>query len=94
MTEATPIEAAIKRLALALDALESAVERRPRVERHEDALAEQVHALGIDRSQLAAELDDATARARRLETYQPRSRPTARCRDRNRPLSHRRARDG
>jgi hypothetical protein len=53
--EATPIEAAIKRLQLAL-------------ERHDVALVEQVHALTSDRAQLAAELDNATARARRLET--------------------------
>ena len=34
----------------------------------EEALADQVHALGTDRARLASELDDATARARALET--------------------------
>ena len=66
--EATPIEAAIKRLQLALDTLESALERKLAIERHDVALVEQVHALTSDRAQLAAELDNATARARRLET--------------------------
>jgi Rad3-related DNA helicase len=67
-SEAVPIEAAIKRLQVALDSLESALERRVRIERHDVALVEQVHALSSDRAQLAAELDSATARARRLET--------------------------
>jgi hypothetical protein len=66
--EATLIEAAIKRLQLALDMLESSLERRLVIERHDVALVEQVHALTSDRAQLAAELDNATARARRLET--------------------------
>jgi Rad3-related DNA helicase len=66
--DATPIEAAIKRLQLALDTLESSLERRLVIERHDVALVEQVHALTSDRAQLAAELDNATARARRLET--------------------------
>jgi Domain of unknown function (DUF4164) len=66
--EATPIEAAIKRLQLALDALEAASERKVQGERRDVALAEQVHVLSSDRAQLAAELDGATARARRLET--------------------------
>jgi Rad3-related DNA helicase len=67
-TEPAPIEAAIKRLQVALDSLESALERRVRIERHDVALVEQVHALSSDRAQLAAELDSASARARRLET--------------------------
>jgi Rad3-related DNA helicase len=66
--EATPIEAAIKRLQLALDTLETTLERRLAAERRDVALVEQVHALTSDRAQLAAELDNATARARRLET--------------------------
>jgi len=68
MTEAAAIEAATKRLALALDALEAAIERRRESDRGEAALAAQVHALGGDRSRLASELDQATARSRRLET--------------------------
>ena len=65
--EAIPIEAAIKRLQLALDTLETALERRLGVERRQVGLTEQVDALTSDRAQLAAELDNATARARRLE---------------------------
>jgi hypothetical protein len=68
MTEPNAIEAASKRLALALDALAAAVERRQVADREEATLAAQLHALGNDRSRLASELDDATARARSLES--------------------------
>lgn len=67
MTDSSAIEAATKRLAAALDALEAAVERRCDTDRGEDALAAQVHALGTDRSKLASDLDHAAARSRRLE---------------------------
>ena len=67
MTEASAIEAASKRLALALDALAAAVERRHDAERGEQTLDAQLHALGADRSRLAAELDAAAARNRTLE---------------------------
>jgi len=66
--EETPVEAAAKRLMLALDTLEAAVERRVQADRRDVALVEQVHVLDSDRAQLAAELDNATARARRLTT--------------------------
>ncbi len=68
MTEPSAIEAASKRLALALDALAAAVERRQEADRGQDRLATQVQALGTDRSRLAAELDAVAARARALET--------------------------
>jgi Domain of unknown function (DUF4164) len=68
MTEASAIEAASKRLALALDALAAAVERRHEADRGEQTLDAQLHALGADRSRLAAELDAAAARNRTLET--------------------------
>jgi len=68
MTDTSAIEAATKRLALALDALEAAVERRQKADRGEEGLAAQLHALGTDRSQLASDLDAAVARARSLET--------------------------
>ncbi len=68
MSELSAIDAAAKRLALALDALEAALERRREADRSEAALAAQVQALGNDRSQLAADLDQQVARARRLET--------------------------
>jgi hypothetical protein len=67
MTEASAIEAASKRLALALDALAAAVERRHDADRGEQTLDVQLHALGADRSRLAAELDAAAARNRTLE---------------------------
>ena len=64
MNEAGAIETASRRLALALDALAAAVERRRETDRGEETLAAQLHALGTDRSRLAADLDAAAARAR------------------------------
>ena len=68
MSETSAIDAASKRLALALDALEAAVERRHEADRGEEGLVAQLHAFGSDRSQLAADLDAAVARARALES--------------------------
>ena len=68
MTEPNAIDAASRRLALALDALAAAVERRREADRGADVLNDQLHALGTDRARLAAELDAAAARARTLET--------------------------
>ena len=68
MSEGTGIEAAIKRLQVALDTLEAASERKLESEQRDAALTEQVHVLTSDRAQLAAELDSVAARARRLET--------------------------
>jgi Domain of unknown function (DUF4164) len=67
MADQSTIESATKRLALALDALEAAVERRLEAGRGEARLTDQLHALGADRSKLAANLDAEAARARRLE---------------------------
>lgn len=67
MTEQSAIDAAVRRLALALDALDAAVERRREADRNEEALVNQVQALGVDRAKLAAALDGETARSRRLE---------------------------
>ena len=67
MTEQSAIDIAVKRLALALDALDAAVERRREADLGEQGLASQVHALDLDRTRLAAQLDDEAARARRLE---------------------------
>jgi hypothetical protein len=58
----------VKRLALALDSLDAAVERRSEGDRSEEGLASQLHALGVDRTRLAAALDGETARSRRLES--------------------------
>jgi Domain of unknown function (DUF4164) len=68
MTDQSAIDMAVKRLALALDALDAAVERRQEADRSVEALAAQVHSLGVDRTRLAAALDGETARSRRLET--------------------------
>jgi hypothetical protein len=68
MTDAGAIEAATKRLMLALDGLEAAAERRRESDRADLGLADQLHALGADRSRLAADLDAVTARARALES--------------------------
>jgi hypothetical protein len=67
MSEIDSVEAASRRLTLALDALEAAVERRREAARTEDSLANQLHALGDDRARLAGDLDQAVARARALE---------------------------
>ena len=67
MSEQSAIESATKRLTLALDALDAAVESRRDADRAEAQLADQLHALGSDRSPLAAELDTQAARSRRLE---------------------------
>jgi Domain of unknown function (DUF4164) len=68
MHEQSAIDAAVKRLALALDALDAAVERRREADRGEEALAAQVQALGLDRTRLAAALDGETAHSRALES--------------------------
>ncbi len=68
MSDQSTIDQAVKRLALALDSLDAAVERRRHADRSEEGLASQVHALGIDRTRLAAALDGESARARRLES--------------------------
>jgi hypothetical protein len=68
MTDPSAIETATRRLALALDALEAAVERRREADHGEEQLVAQLHALGSDRSRLASELDAAAAHAKQLET--------------------------
>jgi hypothetical protein len=68
MTGESAVDTAVKRLALALDALDAAVERRREADRSEDTLAAQVQVLGLDRTRLAATLDGEAARSRRLET--------------------------
>lgn len=59
---------ASRRLTQALEALEAAVEQRLDGERDGAQIADQIHALGLDRSRLASELDAQTARTRHLET--------------------------
>ena len=64
---AQEIESATRRLMSALDALESAVERRREADRDEDELAARIQALGTDRSRLADELDGSLVKTRKLE---------------------------
>jgi hypothetical protein len=61
------IDAATRRLMVALEALESAVERRCEADRDENELAIRIQALGADRSRLADELDGSLVKSRRLE---------------------------
>jgi hypothetical protein len=68
MSETDSVEIASRRLGLALDALDAAVERRVQADRDDAGLAGQVDALGADRARLAAELDQEAARARALES--------------------------
>jgi hypothetical protein len=68
MNDTNGIDAAARRLQSALEALEAAIERRLEGDREQAELAGQIHALGVDRSRLADELDTAAARSRRLET--------------------------
>ncbi len=67
MTGESGLDAAVKRLALALDGLDAAVERRREADRNEDTLAAQVHLLGTDRARLADKLDAEAALARELK---------------------------
>ena len=61
------IDAATRRLMMALEALESAVERRREADRDENELATRIQALGADHSRLADELDGSLVKSRRLE---------------------------
>jgi hypothetical protein len=67
LTVSSEIEAATRRLMAALDALEGAAERRREADRDEEELASRIHALGVDRSRLADELDSSLVRSRSLE---------------------------
>ena len=68
MSDIDSIEAASRRLAVALDALDAAAERRRDADESVTALGEQLHVLDADRARLAGELDQAAARTRILET--------------------------
>jgi chromosome segregation ATPase len=67
MSETDSVETVSRRLALALDALEAAAERRGETDRGRQTLTQQIQALGNDRARLASELDQVTARTRGLE---------------------------
>ncbi len=66
-SDLNPMERATRRLALALDALEAAVERRRAVDRTAGARDAEIQTLSNDRSRLAQELDREKARSARLE---------------------------
>jgi Domain of unknown function (DUF4164) len=68
MADQSAIDQAVRRLALALDSLDAAAERRREADRSEEGLASQLHALGVDRTRLASALDSEAARSRRLES--------------------------
>jgi len=61
------IEVVTQRLRAALEALEMAAERRIDGDAQTSSLADQLHALAVDRSRLADDLDNAAARSKRLE---------------------------
>lgn len=67
MTDPSAIDAAGRRLAVALDALQAAVARKREAETGGDGVAMQLQALGVDRARLATELDTAAAHVRKLE---------------------------
>ena len=67
MTDQATIDSATRRLTQALDMLDAAVDRRIEIDRSRALLVEQNLALDADRSKLAADLDNETAKARRLE---------------------------
>lgn len=64
---ATEVDAAVRRLTAALEALEAAVERRREGDRNEERLADRIQQLGVDRSRLTNELDGMTAQTKALE---------------------------
>jgi chromosome segregation ATPase len=66
-TDSSLIEVARRRLAVALDALDAACERRGDADRRQEALMQQIEVLGEDRARLASDLDHAAARTRELE---------------------------
>ncbi|MFN3891623.1 MAG: DUF4164 domain-containing protein [Beijerinckiaceae bacterium] len=66
MTSPNPLDAALKRLADALESLEAADERRAASERVRSDLEEELGVMQDDRSRLAAELDGALASNRAL----------------------------
>jgi len=61
-------EQAVRRLEAALQTLEYVVEERLSISAGSDALAEEVQMLSSDRAHLAESLDQAQARAAKLET--------------------------
>ncbi|MGP0059931.1 MAG: DUF4164 family protein [Beijerinckiaceae bacterium] len=67
MKKPVRIEAALKRLAAALDQLEAACERRLEADAERSNLEEEFAVLQDDRTQLGVELDAAVTRSKSLE---------------------------
>ena len=67
MSDPSAIDAAARRLAQALDALQAAVARKREAETGGDAVTMQLQALGTDRARLAGELDATAAHVRQRE---------------------------
>ena len=67
MVQAPALEAALGRLTMALETLETAAERRFEIDRSAATLEEEISRLGEDRSRIAQDLDQEKARATRLE---------------------------
>ena len=68
MSDTHAVDHAVRRLNDALDALDAVMELRLEADRRRGTLADEVHDFSMDRSRLAAELDDVQARSRVLET--------------------------
>ena len=68
MSDTHAVDHAVRRLNDALDALDAVMELRLEADRRRGMLAEEAHDFSMDRSRLAAELDDVQARSRVLET--------------------------
>jgi predicted nucleic acid-binding Zn-ribbon protein len=68
MSDTHAVDQAVRRLNDALDALDAVMELRLEADRRRGMLAEEVHDFSMDRSRLAAELDDVHAHSRALET--------------------------
>jgi hypothetical protein len=67
MTTANRLDNALKRLAVALDQLEAASERRLKAAEQRSDVEEEFAVLQDDRARLAVELDGAVARSQSLE---------------------------
>ena len=87
MSETDSIEIANRRLALALDALEAAAERRQESDRSEEALAAQIHALDTDRCAARERARSGERALARVGDREPRGGATDRAGDRNHPRS-------
>ena len=68
MSDTHAVDHAVRRLNDALDALDAVMELRLEADRRRGMLAEEVHDFSMDRSRLAAELDNVQAHSRALET--------------------------